>query len=216
MEKISAIELQGLIAQCKVLEADLYGPKVLLSADGQTIHKLFRRKRWFSSALIKPYALRFVDNADRLRALGFNTLEAGGISWCRGLGYHLVSYPLLVGSSLREHLQRDERDGVFTQLGEIVAQLHQNGVYFRSLHLGNLLRLESNELALIDVADIRFYRGPLSKSRRLRNFRPLLNRPEDRELIKAQDWRLLGDVYEHHSACSRGLTEAIESLYRHE
>ena len=56
----------ALKAGAEVLEADAHGEKVLRLSDG-TILKLFRRKRFFTSAALYPYALRFARNAERLR-----------------------------------------------------------------------------------------------------------------------------------------------------
>jgi hypothetical protein len=65
-----------------------------------------------------------------------------------------------------------------------MAQLHLTGVYFRSLHLGNVLLQSQGGLALIDVADMRFRNRPLNGSERARNFKHLLRKPEQRAIIE--------------------------------
>ncbi|MOA52408.1 hypothetical protein D3C78_1757000 [compost metagenome] len=44
----------------------------------------------------------------------------------------------------------------------LIRSLHQSGIYFRSLHLGNIVVTPEGKLGLIDVADMRFLRSPLS------------------------------------------------------
>ncbi|MBL4620843.1 MAG: hypothetical protein JKY89_00425 [Immundisolibacteraceae bacterium] len=199
MLSFNAQYLEQLIADCQVLEADGFGPKVLESADELVIYKLFRRKRWFSSALLRPYAKRFVDNATKLKSCGFRTITVQQIRYCKQLAYHMVVYEKLPGMSLRDHLKseidRADREAVFIYLGKMMARLHAGGVYFRSLHLGNLLWSEGGDFALIDIADMRFYRRSLSAGLRQRNFRPLLKRMDDHTLISFDDWAVTVESY---------------------
>lgn len=199
MLSFSAQYLEQLIADCQVLEADGFGPKVLESADQLVIYKLFRRKRWFSSALFNPYAKRFVANATKLKSRGFRTIEVREIRYCKQLAYHMVVYERLPGQSLRDRLKSQisavDREQVFVYLGKMMARLHADGVYFRSLHLGNLLWCDDGDLPLIDIADMRFYRRTLSTSLRQRNFRPLLKRMDDHILISFDDWNLAVESY---------------------
>lgn len=62
--------LNQMIEGAKILEADSYGAKVYLLQDGNIV-KLFRRKRLLSSALLRPYSKRFIDNAAQLEKLVF-------------------------------------------------------------------------------------------------------------------------------------------------
>ena len=198
MLSISTQQLEQLIADCKVLEKDGFGPKVLESSDGLIIYKLFRRKRWFSSALLRPYAKRFVDNAKKLEARGFRTTTIRELSYCKQSAFHLVVYDKVPGVSLRDYLKSEaEHSGaqVFALLGAMIARLHSNGVYFRSLHLGNLLWDLGGDFPLIDIADMRFYRHSLTPGQRVRNFRPLLKRTTDHSLIDHESWALIVEHY---------------------
>jgi hypothetical protein len=64
-----------------------------------------------------------------------------------------------------------------------MAQLHEQGVYFRSLHLGNVLVLDDGEFGLIDLADMRIYPSSLSSSLRLRNLRHMQRYTVDRRWL---------------------------------
>src|SRR5690606_11004632 len=121
-------------------EADSHGEKVLLLADGSFL-KLFRRKRLLSSALLWPYARRFASNARQLARLGVPTLQVIALYRLQEPARHLVHYRPLPGVTLRQ-IRRDALPcpaQLFEQLGGFVARLHQQGVYFRSIHLGNIV-----------------------------------------------------------------------------
>tara|TARA_R110001592_G_scaffold363352_2_gene684792 strand:- start:58669 stop:58977 length:309 start_codon:yes stop_codon:yes gene_type:complete len=67
------------------------------------------------------------------------------------------------------------------KLGKFIRDLHEKGIYFRSLHLGNIVLTPENQFGLIDISDMKFYRKPLSKNRRLRNFKHCSRYLEDNE-----------------------------------
>ncbi|MBA1381635.1 toluene tolerance protein [Pseudomonas brassicacearum] len=154
--------LNHLIEGASILEADSYGPKVYLLEDGNIL-KLFRRKRLFSSALLKPYSARFINNATRLKELGVPTLEVLAHYKLQQPRMTAVLYRPLPGKTLRqlsnqENFSWQQR---LPALVELIRSLHACGIYFRSLHLGNIVVTPENKLGLIDVADMRFLRSPL-------------------------------------------------------
>ncbi|WP_259104403.1 serine/threonine-protein kinase [Pseudomonas sp. JUb42] len=168
--RLSKAALNQMIVGAKVLEADSFGAKVYMLQDGKIL-KLFRRKRWFSSALLRPYSRRFIDNAVKLEKLGVPTLKVTHFYTLDQPGMTAVLYRPLPGETLR---QITRHEGFSWQqsmpaLIELIRSLHQSGIYFRSLHLGNIVVTPENTLGLIDVADMRFFRGPLSSSLKKRN-----------------------------------------------
>lgn len=181
MQQIDHIAYMNLRDGAKVLEADGSGDKVLLLADGNFL-KLFRRKRLFTSAALFPYAQRFAENASALQRLGIACPRVLGLYREPSIGRDLVHYSPLTGQTLRHWLSKNDDVGAIVrrQLGHFVAQLHENGVYFRSLHLGNIVLTPESQLGLIDIADLRTQRSKLGKWMRLRNFRHMLRYNEDR------------------------------------
>ncbi|MET3716444.1 hypothetical protein ABMD26_002692 [Pseudomonas sp. PvP001] len=91
----------------KVLEADSHGAKVYLLADGNIL-KLFRRKRLFSSALLRPYSARFIANAQRLQQLGVPTLKVLQHYRLDKPGMTAVLYEPLPGRNLRQLMDTAE------------------------------------------------------------------------------------------------------------
>ena len=162
MTKLPQSDFEQLTREAVVLEADGFGPKVLHLENGLFL-KLFRRKRWLSSALWRPYSLRFADNAERLQQLGIPTLEVRTLYLMDDARTTSVLYSPLPGLSLTQMAhQPDFRwEEIFTELVDFIRELHQKGIYFRSLHLGNIIRTPEGKLGLIDISDMRFMRKAL-------------------------------------------------------
>ncbi|MCO7517755.1 toluene tolerance protein [Pseudomonas guariconensis] len=181
--RLSQVDFDQLTLGAKVLEADSYGAKVYLLGDGNIL-KVFRRKRLISSALLRPYSQRFVDNARRLAQLGIPTLEVISQYKLPMPGRTAVLYRPLPGETLLQ-LSRQEGfswDEYLPQLIELVRRLHRSGIYFRSLHLGNVVVTPEQRLGLIDVADMRFLRPPLSARMVRRNVQHLASYIEREKL----------------------------------
>ncbi|WP_416740556.1 O-antigen ligase family protein [Pseudomonas sp. NFX71] len=173
IKQLAQAALEKLTANAQVIEEDGLGPKVLRLVDGSFL-KLFRRRRWYTSGSFDPYSERFAVNSERLRRMGIPTPPILGLYRLKD-GSSAVHYTPLPGNTLRQVLQAitapDVRQALVERFGKFMAQLHEQGVYFRSLHLGNVLVLEDGEFGLIDVADLRIYPSSLSLSLRQRNLR---------------------------------------------
>lgn len=181
MKKLSKEGYLTLREGAKVIEADGHGDKVLLLADG-TYLKLFRLKRLFSTALFSPYSKRFAKNAVKLAKLGIptvTTIETYRIPSIRRTAVH---YSPLTGATLRK-LSGGIDLMLADKLGKFIRELHDKGIYFRSLHLGNIVLTPENRLGLIDISDMKIYRQPLTKDQRLRNFQHSARYQEDNEQI---------------------------------
>mgnify|MGYP001773801228 CR=1 FL=1 len=209
MEKITPQEFQRLIRSCQVLEKDGHGEKVLRRHDGIII-KIFRRKRFLSSALLYPYARRFVHNVDKLRALGVVTMHVVKTGHCNNPQRDLVWYQPVIGQTLRECLRSENSAQLISALGTFVGQLHQKGILFRSLHFGNIIVGENGNFGLIDVADMRFSARPLTVTARQRNFFHMVRYQEDCAFLN--DYlKLFVDSYLTEVLLPVGLRERLSS-----
>lgn len=185
MQALAHERYQQMRAGAITLEADSFGDKVLRLAGGEFL-KLFRRKRLLSSALIWPYAQRFANNAQGLQRLGVPCPQVIGVYRLAALQRDVVHYHPLPGLTLRQ--LRDTPDApsdLFERLAVFIASLHEKGIYFRSLHLGNVVLTPNGELGLIDIADLKIQRRPLSRAQRLRNFRHMLRDAKDCEWLRS-------------------------------
>ena len=160
-----------------VLEFDRFGDKVLRLSDG-TMLKLFRRKRLLTSAALFPYARRFARNALTLARLGIPVPQVIVVGRIPELARDFVHYRPLAGSTLRElarsGLDAERQQQLRAQLTTFIIHLHDLGVYFRSLHIGNVVLTPEERFGLIDFSDLRIYPWSLGPYLRQRNMRRML------------------------------------------
>lgn len=179
-------------ASAEILEQDLHGEKVLRLADG-TFLKLFRRKSWLSKTAFYPPAKRFADNAAELERLGIPCPHVLQLYRLDNPYRSVVHYEPLPGVTLRQLLADDtslEQSQLFARLAEFITHLHDLGVYFRSLHMGNIVLTPGNQLGLIDISDMRCLGRPLSGRLRARNYQHLLRYEEDWALVNPDIYTL--------------------------
>lgn len=203
MRIVTANELQNWLSQGEVLEKDSHGPKVVRLTDGKLL-KIFRSRRLPLLARLRPEALRFSDRASRLQAMRIQTPQICETCWIDR--EELISaclYEPLKGMPL-DKLFRDSRaefDALLPQLAAYVRLLHLQGIYFRSLHLGNILRTPDGGFGLIDFLDIRFKGRPLGRLLVRRNFQHLRNYLQRRK-VQNFPWDELMRCYEEASKIS--------------
>jgi hypothetical protein len=193
---ISSAEFDRLREGARVLEMDLRGEKVLLTPDNRIIKQFYPRRR-FTSAAIYPYALRFWNNAQKLHKKGIPTVSCEQLRYDRQNSRHVITYPLLAGTTLRDCLEKSpENNDYLTRLSAFLAMLHEKGILFRSIHLGNVLVLENGGFGLIDIADMSIQRRPLGLFKRARNFRHLLHDKVDRDSLEQYGYERFLEQYE--------------------
>lgn len=195
--RLESADYQALVDRCEVIERDGFGEKVLRTPDGLMI-KIFRRKRLLTTATFFPYALRFIRNARLLSNRNIATVTVLDHVYCPSLRKHLVTYRPLPGTTLRSALTSDLADAerLIDRVAGFIATLHQKGVYFRSLHFGNIIVFPAGEMfGLIDVADMTVRSGPLANRLRVRNLRHILRYREDAEALERFGCRSFVDRY---------------------
>lgn len=199
MQTLTTTAYQTLIQGAEVLEADSFGPKVMKLADGSFL-KLFRRKRLISSEVFAPYAKRFADNATALLQNGVPAPEVIELYKVEAPPRTAVHYRGLPGVSLRQAMREAApivREQLAEKMGHLLAYLHETGIYFRSLHLGNVLLLPDYQLGLIDFADMRFEGTRLTRGKRKRNLKHMQRYDQDRKWL----------FEEHRDALCKGYRE---------
>lgn len=203
MRTLDYAQYSALREGAHVIEADGSGDKVLRLTDGSFL-KLFRRKRLISSALWYPYAQRFADNCQALTERNILCPRVRDVFRITGIARDAVHYAPLPGHTLRQLLEEAEQaDHLRAQFGEFLAKLHEQGIYFRSAHLGNIVLTPEGELGLIDVADLHVRKTALQRSLRLRNFKHMLRYEKDRKWLLNQDGRFfIGSYLANQSVCN--------------
>ncbi|MDR3352796.1 MAG: toluene tolerance protein [Zoogloeaceae bacterium] len=175
MRIVTAGEREDWLLCGKVLEQDARGPKMILCADGHLL-KIFHIRRHPFLARLQAPALRFADNAQRLAGLGVPVPAAIEALWLdRARGISACRYQPLPGETLEASFLRAP-EGIRARLPELarfIRMLHRRGIYFRSLHPGNILLLPDQGFGLIDFLDLKHGLLPLGPWRIRRNFRHL-------------------------------------------
>ncbi|HSC84374.1 MAG TPA: toluene tolerance protein [Pseudomonas sp.] len=203
MRIVTANELQDWLSQGELLEKDSHGPKVVYLPNGLLL-KIFRSRRAPLLARLRPDARRFADRASRLQALEIQTPRIDECCWIdRDKAVSACLYQPLEGKALDKlfHDSRAEFDRLLPQLAAFIYLLHRRGIYFRSLHLGNILHTPDDGFGLIDFLDIRFKKRPLGRQLVRRNFQHLRNYLQRRK-VQNFPWDALLAAYETASSSS--------------
>jgi hypothetical protein len=214
---LAADEFERLKMGADVLEQDAHGLKVLRLPNGYIL-KLFRVKHLISSARIFSHARSFCRNAERLQRLGFATVTIKQLFHFSNTNYSAVLYHPLPGDTLRQVARTQGlTEDLIKQMAAFVAALHHRGVYFRSLHFGNIVQTPRGGLGLIDIADMTIKPWRLSHHQRLRNLRHLIRLMPDRNQFGSEGWKLFVDAYSASSdfpvAQQRIFTAKAERLF---
>lgn len=160
-------------------------PCVVLHPD-DTITKIWAiKKGFFSSATLNPYSRRFVNNATRLAKRGLVVPEVLNHARVKGSHIKIVTYRSLPGSSIRDLLKDAPREVDIPSLCAYILDLHEKGILFRSIHLGNIILLPDGTYGLIDFTDVKYFNQPVSLDRRAANLAFPLRYPEDVDRMNA-------------------------------
>jgi len=196
MKTIQNHELEKLIAAGDVIEKDHHGPKVILLS-GDRYLKIFYHKNRISMAKLRSRASQFADNAKKLKKRGITTIGILDVFCTKQPRRDCVLYHGIPGNTVRHVLQNNtDNEKLSEKLGNYIAQLHDAGVMFRSLHMGNIIQLADGTFGLIDIADMRVNLFSLHKSQRRRNFQHIFRYQEDLSTLdlKAFEKGYLEDV----------------------
>lgn len=160
----------------EIIEQGEHGVKVVRCNNGDFI-KVFRIKRRFTLAQIFNPAREFCKKVEGLRQRGIDTLEPTDLYRFTHVPRWAVRYRPLQGETVRGLIQAEQlTPRLIAELGQFIAHLHNKGIYFRSLHPGNVVLQPNGQFGLIDVLDchFRFFHRPLNQWQRERNFQHFL------------------------------------------
>lgn len=212
MKQISHEQYHALHDGAEILASDSFGEKVLRLKDGSII-KLFRTKRIISSSFFYPYALRFANNASKLATRGIRTVKVIDAYKIPSIKRTAVHYEELEGEMLRNHIAHNPmNEDITRKLAAFIAGLHNEGIYFRSLHFGNILIIDGDGFGLIDVSDMQIKDHPLSIGMRIRNFNHLTRYEADRSFLKQQKDLFIGEYLKMCRLSDNNLKKLQEKL----
>jgi hypothetical protein len=226
------------LLNARVIERDPRGIKVLQLPNGDYL-KVFRLRHRFSWSRFQGYAQRFSNNASSLAALGIPTVSVTNcyqVKNGRLLDYPLsahshsepiqdiapltqtyaVHYAPLAGETLKTLLDQQQLDtNHVKQLGVFIAELHEKGIHFRSLHLGNIVLTPEGKMGLIDIADMKIYLWSLWFGTRLRSFRHLTRYARINVSFGDTNWSMLVNSYIEHAALTVSQAGILKKKMQH-
>lgn len=200
MKQISRGELDAYVAANTILFGTLSRPALMLTPEGEIVKSIYQRKLISRSTLL-PQAKRFANNSDKLRRIGILAPEVSKTMFCSEVPVHMVVYPRIPGEDLRTICMQGDLD-ILVEFAEYLAHLHAMGVYFRAIHLGNILKVDGHGMGLVDIADLKIKRGPLPVFTRARNIAHLFGIDDDQSFFLEFGVSRFLDVYSRFAALS--------------
>lgn len=191
LEQINATEFEQLIAGGRVVETHpLAGAKVLIHDAQNTVVKIFYRPQnvvRLKYLFYKQRFQRFADNAQELLARKVTAPKMLGL-----YRYHspeftadILHYEKIPGIDLRV-LLKESKTNLMDPFIAFWAHLHEQGIFFRGIHLGNIIE-HHLDFGLVDIEDCHFYNRPLSLYVRGRNIAHVFKRTKDRPVLPPID-----------------------------
>ncbi|MDP7349035.1 MAG: hypothetical protein QF735_12405 [Phycisphaeraceae bacterium] len=187
---LSDDEFQQLTDGAEVIAQTRFGNGALRAPDGRII-KILRPQRLLSSGFFRPQAHRFVAAARRLGEMGIPAPRVTDVYRITSENRYVLRYHPVPGVELRNAATEDH----LLAFACFIADLHGRGIYFRGLHLGNVVVDDAGRFGLIDCAATCFGRRPLPVARRARNFRPLAVTKNDIDLLRQVGLTRFFDAY---------------------
>lgn len=182
MLQISEPQFRLLTQNAKLLSGSKDKPKVLETQDNLII-KLFHPRKLFTSAKFYSHARRFKKNSERLLKAGIHSVAVQNILRCPSQNADIAVYEKVKGDAVREQVDKGNND-ILHRLPHYLAELHQKGVFFRGIHLGNLIIQPNDSFCIIDHVGLKVKSRPLNLWQRARNLRHLLLDRNDHHIFK--------------------------------
>lgn len=178
MKQLSTAELAEYIDENEILYGRVGRPEVMLTPDSKIVKCFYPRKKLSTSTFL-PQAKRFSINAKKLQERNIPAPIVEEVLYCKEIPVHLIVYSWMDGEDLR-FLCGSGHIECLSDLPAFLAHLHKQGIYFRAIHLGNLLRQKNDTLAILDMSDLRTQSYALGAFQRARNLAHLMNRKDDK------------------------------------
>jgi tRNA A-37 threonylcarbamoyl transferase component Bud32 len=209
MKSITQQELDKLIDAGDILEKDGWGVKVVRLTDDRYL-KIFNRRPGISMAKIFPRSKQFARNAKNLKKRRITTVGIVEVFNVSDAEKDCVIYHGIPGDTLRDVFKTKPQDPELSKkAGAYIAQLHDAGVMFRSLHFGNIIVLADGSFGLIDIADMRVNVFPLHRGQRRRNFLHIFRYAID---LEVSDLEMFISGYENHSKYCQEFSTYIKNI----
>jgi len=186
-----------LITKSKVLVDCRHGPKVLLQ-DG-LIYKFFYLNKIFSRRFLWPQSQAFFEAGIKLAALKIPSPQVDAYYYYPKMRADIVGYQSVEGEAVAQLLSQcktqEEKNQLINRFFIFLSQLHQAGVFFKGIHLQNILLNDQQEFILIDIASVKIFDHPVTLHKRARNIKHLFRHALDGHFYREYGLTPLIDFY---------------------
>ncbi len=210
MKQLDQQQFVQLCQQGKPLAVGRKGPRLLNLTNGQII-KIFWPRKCLTSDQLYPYAKRFVRNATCLKKAGILAPVVTDIQRVRASRIYLVTYDKILGQDVRDIIEHNDVN-VLSKVAEFIAKLHNGGVFFRGIHLGNVLQCGQQGFALIDIVKVKFYKRAMPFFTRYRNLKHLLTNRNDVNYFKQFGIARFLQIYYQHTQLPKWQETLLSSV----
>lgn len=155
--------------------------RLLLSPQNKIIKHIYRRK-FLSTSTLWPYAARFIKNASKLQSKNFSVPTIHEVYYYPKLNSDIIVYDYVEGPTLHEIASTNDLS-FFPKFIRYISQLHQTGIYFKDLHLSNIV-FKNGVFTLLDLETIHCKRRPLKTSERAQNLAYLFSIKEHKQFYQ--------------------------------
>ena len=151
MQKLDRNQLDDYIGKNQILSGSKERPGLMLTSSNENVKFFYRRKK-ISTATFRPQARRFTTNSRKLMERDIPAPVVKEVLYCHDIPLHMVVYDRIEGTDVRE-LCQSEGVGCLSYLPDRFAYLHGEGIFFRAVHLGNLV-VRGDTISLLDISDL--------------------------------------------------------------
>ena len=137
MRKLNQSQLESFINQNIMLSGTRERPGLMLTTANEMVKPFYRRK-FISSRTFLPQAKRFAANSWKLLEKKIPAPVVKEVIYCPDYPVHMVVYNRIDGRDLRE-LCAEQGNDLISLVPAYLAELHRLGIFFRAIHLGNLI-----------------------------------------------------------------------------
>lgn len=177
MQTIGREQLNAFIHENEILYGTIESPGLMMTPAGEIVKSFYRRKK-ISTTVFIPQANQFIASSKKLLARDISAPVVKQVLYCSDIPVHMVIYDRLDGLDLRE-LCATRGVTSLSRLPDYLAHLHKIGIYFRAIHLGNIL-IDGNKISLLDISDLSVRNSSLGVFQRARNLGHMLNSVDDK------------------------------------
>lgn len=173
---LSKEEYLTLCDGARLIKRDKRRLQILRTPQNKVIKFIYKPRLSLPKKLLNETA-RFIENAKILKKHEIPCPNVIAVYHYPVLKSDILVYSYVEGHSLYDLACRNDLSNL-SLLPNLISRLHNAGIIFGDLHLGNII-FTGSDLSLIDVESISYKKRPLNQKERLSNLKYMFNLKRD-------------------------------------